>query len=274
MQKKIALTTLAVAGLATAASAQIRLSHSVEEFLVTAGSGVACAIRATSTAPQTTVDNRWSRSFTLADFGVTEGFTVRTVEFGVESMRLPSLLEGEITVNLYQVPAGSAPLAGAPLVGSVTFLSGPRTTEVITIDVDGSVDAGTALMVEISLPDYFDAAGGQLGDVFFIGGNPFGQTAPSYLASTGCGIVDPTDIALIAGGAFANSMWVIIAEGDVGGGTGCRADLDGDGVLTIFDFLTFQNLFASQDPRADFDGDGQFTIFDFLTFQNEFAAGC
>lgn len=55
---------------------------------------------------------------------------------------------------------------------------------------------------------------------------------------------------------------------------GCRADLDGDGSLTIFDFLSFQNLFDAGDPRADFDGDGALTIFDFLTFQNEFDAGC
>ncbi len=33
----------------------------------------------------------------------------------------------------------------------------------------------------------------------------------------------------------------ITAEGD--GGTGCRVDLDGDGDLTIFDFLAFQNEF-------------------------------
>ncbi len=54
----------------------------------------------------------------------------------------------------------------------------------------------------------------------------------------------------------------------------CRADLDGDGVLTIFDFLAFQNLFDSGDVAADFDGDGELTIFDFLAFQNEFDAGC
>jgi len=54
----------------------------------------------------------------------------------------------------------------------------------------------------------------------------------------------------------------------------CEADLDGDGSLTIFDFLAFGNLFDLMDPRADFDGDGQFTIFDFLAFQNAFDAGC
>ncbi|MEQ8317482.1 MAG: GC-type dockerin domain-anchored protein [Phycisphaerales bacterium] len=54
----------------------------------------------------------------------------------------------------------------------------------------------------------------------------------------------------------------------------CRADLDGDGQLTIFAFLAFQNLFDAGDPLADFDGDGELTIFDFLAFQNEFDAGC
>ncbi|MEO1008779.1 MAG: GC-type dockerin domain-anchored protein [Planctomycetota bacterium] len=57
-------------------------------------------------------------------------------------------------------------------------------------------------------------------------------------------------------------------------GNPCRADFDGDGELTIFDFLAFQNAFDSGDLAADFDGDGDLTIFDFLEFQNEFDAGC
>jgi hypothetical protein len=54
----------------------------------------------------------------------------------------------------------------------------------------------------------------------------------------------------------------------------CRVDLDGDGSLTLFDFLAFQNAFDMGDLLADFDGDGALTLFDFLAFQNEFAAGC
>ncbi|MGD1914931.1 MAG: GC-type dockerin domain-anchored protein [Phycisphaerales bacterium] len=54
----------------------------------------------------------------------------------------------------------------------------------------------------------------------------------------------------------------------------CPADLDGDGELTLFDFLAFQNLFDAGDPLADFDGDGSLTLFDFLAFQNAFDAGC
>ena len=54
----------------------------------------------------------------------------------------------------------------------------------------------------------------------------------------------------------------------------CLADLDGDGELTLFDFLAFQNLFDMGDLAADFDGDGELTLFDFLAFQNQFDAGC
>ena len=70
--------------------------------------------------------------------------------------------------------------------------------------------------------------------------------------------------ALLAGGLSP-------AFGQVGG---CRADLDGDGALTIFDFLVFQNAFVSGDPLADWDGDGVLTLFDFLAYQNDFSRGC
>lgn len=54
----------------------------------------------------------------------------------------------------------------------------------------------------------------------------------------------------------------------------CPADFDGDGALTIFDYLVFANLFDAGDPRADLDGDGELTLFDFLAFQTAFDAGC
>ncbi len=59
-----------------------------------------------------------------------------------------------------------------------------------------------------------------------------------------------------------------------GGEPGCYADFDGDGDLTIFDFLAFQNAFDAGDLAADCDEDGSLTLFDFLCFQNAFDAGC
>ncbi|UYV11643.1 MAG: hypothetical protein NCW75_10075 [Phycisphaera sp.] len=84
-------------------------------------------------------------------------------------------------------------------------------------------------------------------------------------------IVLTLDGATSTSGNVRTDNWFI--QGGAGTG-GCRADLDGDGVLTLFDFLQFQNLFDAGDLAADFDGDGSLTIFDFLEFQNEFDAGC
>ncbi len=54
----------------------------------------------------------------------------------------------------------------------------------------------------------------------------------------------------------------------------CLADFDGDGELTVFDFLAFLNAFDAGRSEADFDDDGELTLFDFLAFQNLFDAGC
>lgn len=267
MKKQIAsvaaLSTILAAGVASADP--VRLSHSVEEFLVTGGTTIVCASTA---APQTTAENQFWRSFTLADFGISEAVTISDVEVGIENLALPVALEADITVNLYQAPAGSAPAFGLDLVGSAVVTMTDRALEVATIDVTGTVDAGTALVVEVFAPDF--TIDGLTGDVFFPGANSFGESAPSYISAPTCGAADPTAYADIG---FPEVQLIIIANGETGA-AGCRADIDGDGVLTIFDFLGFQNAFDAGDLLADFDGDGVLTIFDFLTFQNEFDAGC
>ena len=55
---------------------------------------------------------------------------------------------------------------------------------------------------------------------------------------------------------------------------GCAADLDHNGVLDLFDFLGFVNLFNGGDPAADCTDDGVLDMFDFLCFVNGFNAGC
>jgi hypothetical protein len=54
----------------------------------------------------------------------------------------------------------------------------------------------------------------------------------------------------------------------------CPPDLDGNGRLTIFDFLEFQNLWQAGDFAADYDGDGDLTIFDYLAYQNAYQQRC
>ena len=72
------------------------------------------------------------------------------------------------------------------------------------------------------------------------------------------------------GGLPAGPAGNVTIEYDVS----CPADFDRNGVLDIFDFLAFQDAFASGLRSADFDRNGRLDIFDFLAFQNAFAAGC
>jgi hypothetical protein len=55
----------------------------------------------------------------------------------------------------------------------------------------------------------------------------------------------------------------------------CLADMDTNGVINIFDFLTFQSFFSVGDARADVAAPfGALNVFDFLGFQALFGAGC
>jgi len=54
----------------------------------------------------------------------------------------------------------------------------------------------------------------------------------------------------------------------------CPADFDGDGELTILDFVAFQGAFVSGDDAADANADGALNVLDFIAFQVWFEAGC
>ncbi|UYV11877.1 MAG: hypothetical protein NCW75_11280 [Phycisphaera sp.] len=123
---------------------------------------------------------------------------------------------------------------------------GDPVTAVITLD--GSLQVGFVHDYAPDGRDRFEIVRAAAVDGTFASTNiePVGSIGPAHVVYTG------------------DSVIVVI----------CAADRDGDGELTIFDFLAFQNLFDAGDPRADLDEDGQLTIFDFLVFQNRFSAGC
>ncbi|MFI4882932.1 MAG: GC-type dockerin domain-anchored protein, partial [Phycisphaerales bacterium JB064] len=102
-----------------------------------------------------------------------------------------------------------------------------------------------------------------------------GGFTDSFLGFTS--VTPVSEVRIIASPSYPGTAVGEIFDADdmvYAGGAPCRADFDGDGQLTIFDFLAFQNAFDAGDIAADFDGDGSLTLFDFLAFQNEFDAGC
>lgn len=122
---------------------------------------------------------------------------------------------------------------------------------------DGLVGAGETQMKEV------------------VSGNSNAASTSSLELEFGLGAADRADVevrwpsGLVSMHRFDANSFVLVEESAV-----CEADLDGDGRLTVFDFLAFGNLFDDEDARADLDGDGRLTVFDFLAFQNLFDDGC
>ncbi|MEQ8844669.1 MAG: integrin alpha [Phycisphaerales bacterium] len=189
---------------------------------------------------------------------------------GVDGFRI----EGEDTYDV----AGAVASAGGDVNGDGIddLLIGA-----LGLDPSGRQDAGGAYLIygrDGRFPPIVALAGLRPVD-----GVRFDAVDAEGIAGRSCEIVgdvngDGVDDILIgaeqaeAGGRDeAGEAYLIYGRGGV---DPCPVDLDGDGSLTIFDFLVFQGYFALGDPRADFDGDGALTIFDFLAYQNAFDLGC
>ena len=54
----------------------------------------------------------------------------------------------------------------------------------------------------------------------------------------------------------------------------CAADANGDGELSVLDFVAFQQLWQAGDPGADCDTNAEFNVLDFVCFQQLFVKGC
>ncbi len=81
--------------------------------------------------------------------------------------------------------------ANLTLIGTTVASIADQAETIVTIPVAGVAPAGSTLVVEVVTADGINVTG----DSFFIGSNPDGQTAPSYLAAADCGVSEPTDTA-------------------------------------------------------------------------------
>ncbi|MCW8813213.1 MAG: T9SS type A sorting domain-containing protein [Chlorobium sp.] len=196
--------------LAESDALSVTITHSVDPVTVTAGMSVAC------TNAGITADNQYWRSFILADFGITEDFTVTMVEVGIEVATAGSGGQQPMTVNLYTADS-PWPTVSLTLIGTADVMVPDQSLTLFQIPVTGTAPAGSELVVEISIPD---ATGGE-NHSFYLGANNLGQTADSYLSSVSCGIPGPpaglpsTTQAI----GFPDAMWVMSVTGDVAGGT-------------------------------------------------------
>jgi hypothetical protein len=162
---------------------EVTLTHSASQAIVELNS-VAC-----TPGFGATTENGYLRHFVLEDFDITGPFEVTDVSFGIESINGPP---HPVTVNLFEMidPNGAFVYSNFREIGTTDVTLDPQALTIVEVPVSG-VAAGT-LVVEVETPDMTAQGGG-----LFIGSNPDGQTAPSFLRSASCGLPEPTDTAAI-----------------------------------------------------------------------------
>lgn len=194
---------------------EVSITHSEDtEFLE--GGGVACA--GPTGAPTYTTDNQYWRLFDLTEFGITDDVTVTDVDMALR-VTLNGLDPQTTTLNFWAVD-GEFTMANLTLIGSVDFdvtdeMSGDAF--IANIPIDGiTIPGGSTFAFEWNTPTGAMADTGLDADFDLrYGQNSLGETGPTYLSSTGCGITEPTPTGDI--GAFDHLHWVVVINGVTGG---------------------------------------------------------
>lgn len=164
----------------------LTITQSTDPLNIVSGNSVSC------NAGEFHNNNYYYRAFTLSDFGVNVPFNVTAVEIGIELANSTS--PQPVICNLYTGAPGFP--TGFPgsfsLIGSDSVGISSQSLSLYIFNVNGTVPAGEQLVVEIFTPD-----GQTANNSFFIGSNSAGQSAPSYVAASDCGVSIPTDVASI-----------------------------------------------------------------------------
>lgn len=229
----------------------VMITHSVSQDIADL-TGVSCGVAGSHTSP-----NSYWRVFDLADFGLSDGLDVTSVDIGIESVNgvdLPS------AVRLYTLD-GAFTRANLTLVGETDFtLAGGTSLELVTVAVGGSFSAGDVLVVE-----WWTGDGEPTLTTYYPGSNSAGQTDPTYISSADCDITEPVTFASIG---FPEVHWVMNVHGTVSGGgsplmltvsptSGTIAPGDSDDLTLTVDATdvapgtyVFKVLIATNDPAT------------------------
>jgi hypothetical protein len=187
--RALALAILIAAG----ADAQLQtLSQSTNSTTVTPGS-IACAV---GNPAQYTVDNGYFRSYPLST--LPSNIDIVSISFGVENVASTQPGGFPLQIRLYNDANGGQPSPFSSLVLRHTesfTLPTSAIPQVVTQALTGSTV--TFATNETLVVELFSPTGATSGNLFFIGSNALGQSAPGYLRAPNCGVNDPTALSTI-----------------------------------------------------------------------------
>lgn len=171
------ISTLLALVVMTVTFAQTTITHSTD--MVTNEFVVGCGDQGgTSTS-----FNSYSRSFVLADFGITTGFEVTDVTFAIK--QLTGDLPFFINLSTTDAPYPTGTLTSLSSTVEVYTAADSESIVTYTYSTPVLVPAGSELVCAIESDGEADLVNWRLG------GNLGGETAPSYIEAPACGVNSP-----------------------------------------------------------------------------------
>jgi hypothetical protein len=165
-----------------------------------------------STGDGSTRENSWYRVFRLADAGITNGFHVTAVTFGVAAAS--GLVPVQVKIGTYSGTVNPSPTELdtaliTPLAASTAYQvpNTNGTPTLATVPVSANVPALSQMIVEIAAPDELGTA-----HYFHLGANADGQSSAGYLRAPICNAPQPT-VPGTFDPTFTNAHFVIKVTG-------------------------------------------------------------
>lgn len=219
----------------------VTLSQSVDNTTITTFNSISC------NAGGLHADNSYIRVYDLASEGVTDEFTLTSVDFGVETASSAGGSQ-PVTVNIYTLPAAT-PLtfANLTLVSTAAASVADGSAFIQNVPVSATIPAGSIMVVELFTPD-----GQGVGNSFFIGSNAAGETSTSYLAAASCSIFEPTDVTTI-GFPGMNIILDVNGEEAPAGAAVTITQIEGLPSGSVFPVGTTTNTFVAEDESGNTD---------------------
>jgi hypothetical protein len=197
LKKFILLGLSLVSTIGMAGNPPFSISQNTDLVTVTEFNSVACPIN----------NESYFRRFDLSgNHGLPSMLAISEVGFAVESASLVDL-----TVNLHAISDSDDLLMDnlLPIGSTVLSVSNLDNLALVSTAISGAIDGSLYdLVVEVNVPDTTDAA------TFYIGSNSNGESAPSYLLSPNCDVLEPTDLSALG---YPNMHLIITVDGTVTG---------------------------------------------------------
>lgn len=184
------------------------ISHSTSMTLGT--TNVSCG---NQNPPATSSDNTYYRFFKLSDFSITGDWAVSSVQFGIQVLTLPTLPDGyPMKVRIFSTTAinfpTNYPTGYTQIISQNVIITNANLLTILSVPINALIPAGSNLLVTLE----YGAQAANSGNRMIFSANNLGQTAPSYLSSTACNILVPTET-INVGAGFPDAHLVLSVTG-------------------------------------------------------------